>query len=148
MKKRPTPRARSRTFAFFAQRLPKGALGRSGMRLALAVLLLITLSVLVNFGEQVVRSARMENQRRELEAEVARLEAENGQIEGAAAFAESDVYAELRARELLGYAREGDKVILPQLPPPQPTPAPPPPALPPPPPTPNWQRWWQAFFPS
>lgn len=118
------------------------------MRLALLVLLLITLSVLVNFGEQVVRSARMENQRRELEAEVARLNAENKQLEGAAAFAESDVYVEQSARELLAYARDGDKVILPQLPPPQPTPTPPPPALPTPPPVPNWQRWWNAFVPS
>lgn len=146
MRKRPA--ARNRKLSVFAQRLPEGSLGRSGVRLALVVLLLITLSVLVNFGEQVVRSARMENQRRELEAEVARLKAENGQLEGAAAFAESDVYVERRARELLGYAREGDKVILPQLPPPQPTAAPAPPALPPPAPAPNWQRWWHAFFPS
>lgn len=118
------------------------------MRLALIVLLLITLSVLANFGEQVIRSARMENQRRELEVEVARLKSENQQIAARAAFAESDVYVELSARELLNYAREGDKVILPQLPPPQPIATPAPPALPAPPPDPNWRLWWHAFFPS
>src|SRR5690349_3121148 len=127
MKKRNV--ARNHVKSRISLRLPAGAMGRSGMRLALIVLLLITLSVLVNFGEQVVRSANMENQRIELQAEVAQLKAANVQLKGAAEFAESDVSVEQQARELLAYAREGDKVILPQLPPPQPTATPPPPAI-------------------
>lgn len=131
-------------------RLQQGALGRSGMRLAMLVLVLITLSLLVNFGEQVVQSARMERQKAELAAEVARLKAENAQLSAAADYAESDVAVERQARELLGYAREGDTVLLTQLPPPQPVsaPAPAPVALAPEPPVPNWLGWWHALFPT
>lgn len=147
MKKRSAVRTR-RTPLRMPFKLPSDALGRSGMRLAIIVLLLITLSVVANFGEQVVRSARMENDRIELEAEVERLKVDNQHLEAAAAFAESDVYVEQRARELLNYAREGDKVILPQLPPIQPTAVPEPLALPEPVRAPNWMQWWQAFASS
>ena len=126
----------------------QGALGRSGVRLAMLVLMLITLSLLVNFGEQVVQSARMEHQKDELAAEVARLEAENNHLRAAADYAESDVSVERQARELLGYAREGDTVLLLQLPPPAPIAPTAPTALPAPPAVPNWQRWWHALFPA
>lgn len=127
--------------------LPQGLLGRSGRRLAVLVLALITLSLVVSFGEQVVQGARMEQQRRDLEAEVAQLRAERDRLEAGAAYAESDVYVEQRAREMLNLARDGDTVILPQLPPPAPTAAPAPQALPLPPAEPNWLKWWRAFFP-
>jgi cell division protein FtsB len=137
--------ARQRTRAL---KLPAGLLGRSSLRLAVLVLLLITLSLLVSFGEQVVQGARMEQQRRDAEAEVAQLRAERDRLEASLAYAESDVYVEQRAREMLNLAREGDTVILPQLPPPAPTATPEPEAVPPPPAAPNWQKWWHAFFPQ
>lgn len=135
-------RQRMRTF-----QLPQGLLGRSGRRLAVLVLALITLSLVVSFGEQVVQGARMEQQRRDLEAEVAQLRAERDRLDAGAAYAESDVYVEQRAREMLNLARDGDTVILPQLPPPAPTAAPAPQVLPLPPAEPNWLKWWRAFFP-
>lgn len=127
--------------------LPQGLLGRSGRRLAVLVLALITLSLVVSFGEQVVQGARMEQQRRDLEDEVAQLRAERDLLDAGAAYAESDVYVEQRAREMLNLARQGDTVILPQLPPPAPTATPAPQALPLPPAEPNWLKWWRAFFP-
>ena len=136
--------ARQRTRAL---KLPEGLLSRSGMRLIVLVLMLLTLSLLVSFGEQVVQGARMEQQRHDLESEVARLRAEHDNLEAGVAYAESDVYVEQRAREMLNLAREGDTVILPQLPPPAPTAAPAPEALAVPPPAPNWLKWWRAFFP-
>lgn len=131
-----------------ALRLPRGLLGRSGRQVAVLVMALLTISLLVSFGEQVVQGARMEQRRRELEAEVGQLRAEHNQLEASAAYVESDVYVEQRAREMLNLAREGDTVVLPQLPPPAPTATPAPAALPPPPAAPNWQKWWQAFFPN
>ncbi|MEI8167805.1 MAG: septum formation initiator family protein, partial [Chloroflexales bacterium] len=82
----------------------------------------------------------------------AQMQATNTHLEGAVTYTESDVYVEQVAREQLGYARDGDIVILPRLV--APTPAPTPnPAAPPVSPatvptTPNWQRWWRAFAPA
>jgi cell division protein FtsB len=121
--------------------------------LGLVMLLLIGL-LLSNFVGQVIQGARLEDQRAALAAEVAALEAQNATLRGAVEFAESDVSVERIAREQLGYAREGDIVLLPQLP----TAAPP--ALAPPAApvellpaeaaaaAPNWARWWGAFFPA
>jgi cell division protein FtsB len=127
--------------------------GKSAMTIALAALMLIFIGLLVaNFVGQVMQSARLESQRAALEAEVAQMQAENARIEGAVAFTESDVYVERIARGQLGYAREGDVVILPRLAAPPAEPAPSPSSLAndaatPPPVTPNWRLWWQAFFP-
>jgi cell division protein FtsB len=125
--------------------------GKSALTVALAALMLVFIGLLVvNFVGQVMQSARLESQRAALEVEVATMRAENGRLSGAVAFAESDVYVEQVARSELGYAREGDVVILPRVAAPTvapdlvsaPAPAPAP-ALPP-----NWLRWWQAFFPA
>jgi cell division protein FtsB len=121
--------ARQRTRAF---KLPAGLLGRSSLRLVVLVVLLLTLSLLVSFGEQVVQGARMEQQRRDVEATVVQLRADRDNLMAGVAYAESDVYVEQRAREMLNLAREGDTVVLPQLPPPAPTATPVPQALPPP----------------
>lgn len=119
----------------------------SGVHLVTLALVVLTLSLLVNFGSQVIQSARLEARRAELAAEVAQLEAEKRLLEGAVAHAESDVHVERVAREQLGYAREGDTVLLPQMPLSTPVPtATPAPALPTPAPDPNWQRWWSALF--
>jgi cell division protein FtsB len=120
--------------------------------LGLVMLLLIGL-LLANFVGQVIQGARLEDERAARAVEVAALEAQNATLRGAVEFAESDVSVERIAREQLGYAREGDIVLLPQLP----TAAPPAPASPAepvePPPAesaaaPNWARWWGAFFPA
>jgi cell division protein FtsB len=117
----------------------------------LVMLVLIGL-LLANFVGQVIQNARLEDQRIALEAEVAALEARNTLRAGAVAFAESDVSVERIAREQLGYARDGDIVLLPQLPPPAPpappaAPEPPPAPADAPPPAPNWARWWDALAP-
>lgn len=128
--------------------------GKSALTIALAALMMIFIGLLlVNFVGQVMQSARLEQRRAALEAEVAQIRAENIAFEGAVAFTESDVYVERVAREQLGYAREGDIVILPRLVPPASAPAPEPapdpatPALAPRPPE-NWRLWWRAFFPA
>jgi cell division protein FtsB len=126
-------------------------LGGSILSLGLGLLMLtLIILLLANFVGQVIQNARLEDQRIALEAEVAALEARNATRAGAIAFAESDVSVELLARERLGFARDGDTVLLPQLPPVAPAPAAPAPAPDPPPaeaPAPNWMRWWRAFFP-
>jgi cell division protein FtsB len=125
--------------------------GKSAMTIALAALMLIFIGLLVaNFVGQVMQSARLESQRAALEAEVAQMAAENARIEGAVAYTESDVYVEQVARGQLGYAREGDIVVLPRLAAPTVEAAPlelPATDSAAPPATPNWRLWWQAFFP-
>ncbi|MCX7792095.1 MAG: septum formation initiator family protein [Chloroflexaceae bacterium] len=114
------------------------------------IMLMLIALLAANFVGQVLQGARLESRRAELEAEVARIKAENAVLEGAVAFTESDVYAERIAREQLGYAREGDVVIFPRD-----APAAPPPSVtaetPAPeaasPPVQNWQLWWLALFP-
>ncbi|WP_129631171.1 FtsB family cell division protein [Candidatus Oscillochloris fontis] len=133
------------------------ALARSGGRglaslLVGAVMLTLIGLLIANFIGQVMLSARLEAQRAALAAEVDQIRAENRQLEAAVDFAESDANVERIAREQLGYARDGDMVLMVQTPPPLPTTSassdgstlsP----LPPEPPAPNWHRWWTAFFP-
>lgn len=124
----------------------RGSVLSLGLMLIMAVLIVM---LLVNFGTQVVQSARLESNRAALQAEVDRLRYETMQLEGAVEFAESDVNVERVAREQLNYAREGDQVILPQVTLPPAAPAPeaiaplPEPAV-----VPNWQRWYQVLFPT
>jgi cell division protein FtsB len=123
-------------------------LGRPGVHLITLILAVLSLWSLVGFVGQVISSAQMERQKEELRAENERLVAENAQLQDRVAEATSPDYADRIAREQLGYARDGDTVILPTLP--QPTAAPANPAPPPPPakaPDPNWRRWVSAFFP-
>jgi cell division protein FtsB len=126
--------------------------GRSAFSLGVGALMLIFIGLLVaNFVGQIVQSANLESRRAALEAEVAQMREANATLKGAVEFTESDVYIERVAREQLGYAREGDVVILPRvLPPDQPaepdsTVAPAVPAAPA---APNWRLWWQALFPA
>lgn len=123
-------------------------LKHSGVHLITLALGLLTLSLLINFGNQVLQSTRLEAQRALLATEVVQLEAENAQLRSAVEYAESDTNVERIAREQLGYARAGDVVILPQFiePTPMPTPvtqeivSPPVESA-------NWRHWWEAFFP-
>ncbi|MFV9504496.1 MAG: FtsB family cell division protein [Oscillochloridaceae bacterium umkhey_bin13] len=128
--------------------------GKSALTIGLALLMMIFIGLLLtNFVGQVMQSARLEQQRAALEAEVEQIRLENAQIEGAVNFTESAVYVERVAREQLGYAKPGDIVILPRMAEPTPAPvneeAPPLPVTPEAqgPRVPNWQRWWQALFP-
>lgn len=133
-------------------------LARSGSRglisLVLGAVMLGLIGLLIaNFVGQVMQSARLESERSALQAEVDQLRSEQSQMQAAVAYAESDVHVEQIAREQLGYARDGDTVILPQIAAPTPSPtvsAPAPTPMPTPVPTsiPNWQRWWGSFFPS
>jgi len=125
--------------------------GRSALSLAVGAVMLVFIGLLVvNFVGQVIQSAGLEARRSELEAEVAQMQAANSVIEGGVAFTESDVYVERVAREQLGYAREGETVMLPRLVAPAAAAAAAP-ALETPfitPTMPNWQLWWRALFPT
>lgn len=144
------PRLSGRLGAPIATAMRSG--GRGLASLALGGLMLVAIGLLLtSFVSQVIQSARLEENRAALEAEVAALRGANANLEAAVAYAESDVNVERIAREQLGYAREGDTVLLPQLALPTPAPEPAPAAAPAPPPaapaTPNARRWWQALFP-
>src|SRR5215216_1298094 len=91
-------------------------LGRSGVHVITIGLVVLSLWLLASFVSQVITSAQMERRKDDLRVEIARLEAENAALNDQVAFAESPVYAERAAREQLGYAREGDNVILPTFP--------------------------------
>lgn len=120
---------------------------QSGMHLVTLALGLLTVSLLINFVNQVIQSATLEARRATLQQEVQALEAENLHLRGAVEYVESDVYVERVAREQLGYAREGETVVLPRMLLPTPTPPAAPAAATAPQPTavPNWQGWWEAF---
>lgn len=123
-------------------------LRRSGVHLVTLALVLLTISLLINFSSQVLQATRLETRRGTLATEVALLEAENQALQGAVEYAESNANVERVAREQLGYTRAGDTVLLPQFPVATPVPtAAPPAALPPPAREPNWRQWWGAFFP-
>ena len=126
---------------------PPFALGRSGARLVALGLVALSLWLLAQFVTQVIEAARMDHQIAEQQAANARFEAENAALKERVIYAESPAYAEQIAREQLGYAREGDTVLLPTLPEqPAAAPAPAPAPLPAPRPEPNWRGWLHAFL--
>ena len=125
-----------------------GRLGRPGMHLLTLVLLGLSVWSLAGFIGQVITSAQMERRKQELIAENAQYVAANAALATQVADAESPAHAEQILREQLGYAREGDTVILPTFPEVTPTPERPadqaaPTAIP----DPNWRRWIGALFP-
>lgn len=112
-------------------------------------MVVISLWMLASFVGQVITSAQLERRRDALKAEIARLESQNAALQKDVAYAESPAYAERIAREQLGYAREGDTIIMPTFPETTPTPAAPTPApLPTPTPRANWRGWADALFPT
>jgi len=143
------PRQRGRSGSFVSPLPAPDGVGRPGARLVALVLVVLSLWLLVNFVGQVVVSARMDRQIEERQAQNERIASENAALKARAAFVESPAFAEQIAREQLGYARDGDTVILPTLPERKPAPvssAPMP--IPAPPPQPNWSGWLHAFFPQ
>jgi cell division protein FtsB len=144
MRRRP-----SRTDSIGALTAMPFGMGRSGARLVALVLVALSLWLLANFIGQVIASARMDRQIVEKQAEMTKAEAELASLNDQVAFAESPAYAEQVAREQLGFARQGDTVVLPTLPErkaavvaavPAPLPAPAPQA--------NWRGWVRALFPA
>jgi cell division protein FtsB len=124
-------------------------MGRSGARLVALVLVVLSLWLLANFIGQVIASARMDRQIVEKQSEMAKAEAELASLKDQVAFAESPAYAEQIAREQLGFARQGDTVVLPTLPERKPAVAAAAPVpLPAPAPQPNWRGWLRALFPA
>jgi cell division protein FtsB len=119
---------------------------RSGMQLVSLILVVLIISLVVSFIHQVIRSTHLEAQRKKLVAEVATLEAETTHLKDAVDYVESDAYVERVAREQLGYAHDGDVVVLPEFVVPTPSATPTPVSLSLPPMKPNWQIWWQAVF--
>lgn len=127
---------------------PQNILGRIGMTVSTILLLVLIVLLLKGFGEQVIRSAGLESRRVALATEVTLLESENRRLTGIVEYAESDANVERIAREQLGFARDGDVVIVSAIQSPTPTPAPAPAdAVPAPLSTPNWEGWWRALFP-
>jgi cell division protein FtsB len=123
-------------------------LRRSGLHLVMIVLLILTVSLVLNFVHQVMQSVALERQRVELQTQVALLETRTTALQGAVEYAESDSYVERVAREQLSYAREGDVVVLPHVVEPTPTVASTrsQAAVEVAPSEPNWRQWWHALF--
>jgi cell division protein FtsB len=121
--------------------------GRVGAQLLGAGMLVLSLWMLASFIGQLMTSAQLDRRQEQAIADNARIEAENQALRDAVAYAESAANAETIAREQLGYAREGDVVILPTFPDITPAPAAaPPPAIPTPAPRANWRGWVEALF--
>ncbi|MEM8529798.1 MAG: septum formation initiator family protein [Chloroflexota bacterium] len=123
--------------------------GRSGVRLVVLGMFALSLWLLASFVGQILIGSHMDDQVTALHADVEAIEAENQALMTAVAEAESSAYVEQVAREQLGYARDGDTVLVPILPEATPEPAnstPVPLATPVP--EPNWREWVDAFFPT
>lgn len=124
--------------------------GRTLASLALiALLLIMTGGMAVNLVNQLVIARHLERELAAANDQVASLQATTQALAARLEYERSDAAAEAWARDL-GFAREGDVVIVPERVPevaPTTVPAVAPSPVPLPPPLPNWQRWWQAFFP-
>jgi cell division protein FtsB len=145
---RRTPRQPDQPFPRRSPLRPE-RLGRSGAQILAIGMVVLSLWMLASFVGQVITSAQLERRRDALKAEIARVEAENAALSSEVAYAESPAYAERIAREQLGYAREGDTVILPTFQDATPTPAvPTPAALPTAAPRSNLRGWADALFPT
>jgi cell division protein FtsB len=83
---------------------------------ATLIVLVMGVFFLFSFVNQVIRQAQLEQLREEVRADVARLKTENTMLQHNVEYIESNDYAEQIAREQLGYAREGDTVLMPTYP--------------------------------
>ena len=125
---------------------PRVRVGQSGAVLISLGLVAISCWMLAGLIGQVLTSAQIDRQQKELRVAIARIERENADLKRNVTYAESPAYAEQVAREQLGMAREGDTVILPTFPDTQAVsatatvlPLPVPRAQP------NWQGWHPAM---
>jgi hypothetical protein len=116
---------------------------------------LIAAWVAVGFIGQVTTGAQLERRVVAYRAEITAIAATNTAIARMVGYAASPAYAERVARETLGYAREGDVVLLPArlqqaatptaatVAGPEPAPGDPGPVMRP---RPNWQRWLDVLL--
>jgi cell division protein FtsB len=137
------------TRASIAALAPRVHVRQSGAILISLGLVAISCWMLAGLIGQVLTSAQIDRQQKDLNIEIARIERENADLQRKLTYAESPAYAEQIAREQLGMARDGDTVILPTFPD---TPAVSATAtvvpLPTPTVQPNWKGWQVALFPS
>lgn len=138
-------------------RMSSQTVSRWSARAALLVLLVVAGSLLVGFVRMTWTLHQIKQEQVQEQVKLAEAQAVAAERKGEAEFRESDVYAEQAAREQLGFARDGDTVILPTVViPVTPTPAPTSQAA-----VPsaapaaiedervtNYDRWWQALFPD
>ena len=106
-----------------SRRISMGALQRSGVSILLLALLVLASGLLIGFFRMAWQEHQINRQIEQQQAENTALAEQNLKLKGQAEFAESDVAVEIKARERLGMAREGDTVLLPTVVVP-PTPAP------------------------
>lgn len=78
----------------------------------LVVLVIIGVFLAVQFGRQVHANWEIGQQARAIEAEIARIEAENADLERELAYLRSDAYVEAEARRLANLGREGEQVLI------------------------------------
>lgn len=78
----------------------------------LVVLVLIGAFLAAQFGRQVYANWEIGQQARAIEAEIARIEAENADLERELAYLRSDAYVEAEARRLANLGREGEQVLI------------------------------------
>ena len=142
-----------------SRRISMSTLQRSGVSIVLLGLFVLAGGLLIGFIRMAWQEHQINRQIEQQQAENAALAEQNQKLKGEAEFAESDVAVEIKARERLGMAREGDTVLLPTVVvPPTPTPTTPPAAT-----GPdsaaapsgdgtvvhsNLVRWLQALFPG
>ena len=123
--------------------------GRRRISPTAIIMVVVFLLFSVNFVNQIIRQAQLEQYRDTLALEVAQQTTRNAQIKQQVEYVESSEYAELVAREQLGYARPGDMVMMPTYPnqtsesADAATTQQDAPAAVTGPMQPNWQRWWQ-----
>jgi len=136
-------------------RLRQWLASRSGLYLISGGIGLIAAWVAVGFIGQVTTGAQLERRVMAYRAEITAIAATNTAIARMVQYAASPAYAERVARETLGYAREGDAVLLPARLQRAATPTATIAAEPEPPPgdpgslvrlRPNWQRWLDVLL--
>jgi cell division protein FtsB len=89
-------------------RLPSSRGGLAWM----IVLVIIGALLAVQFGRQVYANWEIGQQARAIEAEIARIEAENVELERELAYLRSDAYVAAEARRLENLGREGEQILI------------------------------------
>lgn len=110
---RTRPATESRRSATLWRRLLSG---RRRLSPTTIIMVVVFLLFAVNFVNQIIRQAQLEQYRDALASEVTQLAARNDALRDHVEYIESSEYAELVAREQLGYARPGDIVMMPTYP--------------------------------
>jgi cell division protein FtsB len=78
----------------------------------LAVVVIIGALLAVQLGRQVYASWEIGQQARAIEAEIARIDAENAELERELAYLRSDAYVGAEARRLANLGSEGEQILI------------------------------------